>query len=303
MYGCCCRPVLLLAALVAFADLASAQIGVGPAGNNDLGQYISVGMTVRPYRYYYDAEPPPPPRTISYLERPVPELRLDAVPLQLVLDQLGETAGVNFMVLWRQLGDAGVEPATPITLRAKQLPLKTVLWLVLNQAAPDDVVLAYRASRDLLLISTQEHFSKQILVRIYDVADIVAPRIEQPEFFIGTERTFVTGLEGVVGDSVGIVRPITQTYRSGVGVRFGGRAYDPDNPFQRNQQDTSNDAFSEEGRRRKMEELIGVITTTIEPDSWDVNGGTGSIQPFRDQLIVRASPFVHQMIGGPLSEE
>ena len=52
-----------------------------------------------------------------------------------------------------------------------------------------------------------------------------------------------------------------------------------------------------------MRQLIDVITNTIEPDSWAVNGGAGTIAPFKGMLVVRNTPSVHQKISGPLSEQ
>jgi hypothetical protein len=52
-------------------------------------------------------------------------------------------------------------------------------------------------------------------------------------------------------------------------------------------------------QQRRLRELIALITTSLEPESWAANGGSGTIVPFRDRLIVRNSPFVHQQLGGP----
>ena len=46
-----------------------------------------------------------------------------------------------------------------------------------------------------------------------------------------------------------------------------------------------------------------MITTAVEPDSWLVNGGLGSISPWNGMLVVRNTPLVHQQIGGYLSSK
>jgi len=50
------------------------------------------------------------------------------------------------------------------------------------------------------------------------------------------------------------------------------------------------------------QELIELIQRTIKPDSWDVNGGQGSIFYFRPlmALVVRATSEVHGDVGGLL---
>jgi len=50
------------------------------------------------------------------------------------------------------------------------------------------------------------------------------------------------------------------------------------------------------------DELIDLITTTVSPDHWNVNGGPGSIAFFRPSLalVVRATGEVHSNLGGLL---
>ncbi|GAA4425085.1 hypothetical protein [Bremerella cremea] len=40
-------------------------------------------------------------------------------------------------------------------------------------------------------------------------------------------------------------------------------------------------------------DLYDVITTTLEPENWDVLGGTGTVQVFQNSMLVSASPRVH----------
>ena len=52
--------------------------------------------------------------------------------------------------------------------------------------------------------------------------------------------------------------------------------------------------------RDSGQELVDLIQTTIAPDSWDVNGGPGSIvyyQPLR-VIVVRQTDRVHELLGG-----
>jgi hypothetical protein len=49
--------------------------------------------------------------------------------------------------------------------------------------------------------------------------------------------------------------------------------------------------------------LIDLIRNTIEPDSWDVNGGLGRIAYYGDPfyvLVVRNTAEVHHQLGGAL---
>ncbi len=54
--------------------------------------------------------------------------------------------------------------------------------------------------------------------------------------------------------------------------------------------------------QQNAQALIDLITNTIEPDSWEINGGQGRIiyfSPLR-VLVVRNSQNVHEQIGGAL---
>jgi len=52
------------------------------------------------------------------------------------------------------------------------------------------------------------------------------------------------------------------------------------------------------------QDLVDLIQKTISPQSWDVNGGPGSIYYWRQQhsLVIRATDEVHEQIGGVLEQ-
>jgi hypothetical protein len=52
-------------------------------------------------------------------------------------------------------------------------------------------------------------------------------------------------------------------------------------------------------RQAAAQELIDLITSVIEPQVWDVNGGTGgTIAYSHGMLVVKAPEFVHRQLGG-----
>ena len=83
-----------------------------------------------------------------------------------------------------------------------------------------------------------------------------------------------------------MVRPIIGRFEGGIYQRVLGSRW--------NEEPEPNE------QERKLRELMNLITTTLEPESWAVNGGSGTIIPFRDRLVVRNSPLVHQQLGGPI---
>lgn len=52
--------------------------------------------------------------------------------------------------------------------------------------------------------------------------------------------------------------------------------------------------------QRGADELIDLITTTIDPETWDVHGGNGSIFYYSNLrvLVIRQTQEVHEKIGG-----
>jgi hypothetical protein len=227
---------------------------------------------------------------VELLRGRVPEILFEEAPLEEVLAAVGDLAGVPVVVMWDQLDLMGIERQQPISLRARNLRLGTLLSLILREAGGADVSLAYRATGEMIEVSTTAHFEDHLELRIYDVRDLVAGRIRRMEMGIMTTRQYVESLEPVVGNTAALPRPVTRWFNSG--TFMGG------DEWWWRQDRLRDDDFSDEARRQRMRELIDVITTVIEPESWEVNGGRGTIVPWREKLVVVNSPLVHQMIGG-----
>lgn len=218
------------------------------------------------------------------------EVSLHEAPLDQALIELAEKLNVNILVRWDVIDAAGVARDTPISIRVRNIRVGQALWLILNQAAGSDTVLAWRADDELITISTAADFGEQMIVRVYDVQDIIAPRLAHPSITIGREREYVAGLQPRVAAGAVGVQPVVGEWNSGVQL-------------------IGEDSGGQEGRNgqvddpeARMRELVNVITATLEPDSWDVNGGRGSVRPFRGRLVVRNTLAVHQMLGGPIRE-
>ncbi len=229
--------------------------------------------------------------TRQLLATRIGEIHFEATPLEQVFAALGELVDVNIIVRWQRLEDVGIARDVPVSLQLRELSLRSVLLLVMQQATGGDTVLAYRASPRLILITTREEFDRAFVVRIYDVKDLVTPEIEHPWMFIGSTREFVTSVEPVVGQGAAAVRPITEEWWGGTGAWFGG---------QRGYEDANYRPPRGKTKEELLRELVEVIQQTVEPDHWEVNGGRGTIAILGDQLVIRASPLVHQKIGGPL---
>jgi hypothetical protein len=234
---------------------------------------------------------------VAALEFRVPEVRYDDVPLEQVLDNLAGLANTNLTVRWQKLAEFGIKRDSPITLNVRNLRLRQVLWLVMNHPPLSDAKLAYRADSDMILLSTADDFGQEMIVKVYDVTELLQTRLARPTMTSARQHEIVETVVPQVAAGAVAVQPVTRNYGSGsilIGEDSAGDVYD--------QQDQGGGATGEEDniQQRRMAQLITTITTTVEPDEWVVNGGRCSIAPWRSHLIVRATPLVHQALGGPI---
>lgn len=222
--------------------------------------------------------PVPQSSTIRLLNERIPEVSFDSVPFEQVMDWVAEITGANVVVRWQALEDMGIERDKPITIKLKNLRLSQVLWMIMNEAGGADVKLAYRASGSLLILSTQEDLSKEMIVRVYDVSDLL---MNVPRF-----------------DNAATLDPAQALQQQGQAGGGGGAGAQL---FQSTQQNQQREDEGAEGA--DIQRLIELIQQTVEPDSWvEPGGGSGTIFAFRNLLIVYNTPLVHQQLGGSVAE-
>jgi hypothetical protein len=220
------------------------------------------------------------PSTLKYLNERIEQVAFEEAPLDQVMDWLAGLTPMNVVVRWQTLEDAGIERDKPISMDVRNLRLSQVLWMLMDEAGGTDLKLAYRASGELLIISTEEDLGKEMMVRVYDVSDLLvraqrftsAPRLDISQASQGSGQG---GSQNIFGGQGG-----------------GG------------QQDDDDDQRSGRGQGEDddIQELINLIIQTVEPDSWTENGGLGTIQAFRNLLVVRNKILVHQALGGYVEE-
>lgn len=209
----------------------------------------------------------------ALLERRLPEVRTDELPLDQMVEWLSAQASITIVVRWQNLEDAGVAREAPISLHARNLSLRKVLWLVLNEAAGSDLRLAYRADDDLILISTEDDIEREMVVRVYPIADL----LRRVPDFAGPRIDIAAAGAGQAGASV---------------FTAAGGATDQSAETAGPQAEVDDRPVSQRLRR--------VILRTVLPDEWAENGGRSTLEQFGDALIVRAPVRVHQALAGVL---
>lgn len=219
--------------------------------------------------------------TVELLESPVTDITFENQPLDSVVDWLqNEFPGLTIHVRWAQLEALSIARNKEITLAVKGFKMSQVLWMLMNEASGSETQLAYRASGNLILVSTAEDLGKEMITKVYDVTDLIvrirnfrdAPNIDIQQAGQGG---------GSGGGSTNI---------------FGGSQGGGQNDDQQDQNQQNGQADPE------MTLLIKVITDTVHTESWQVNGGKGTVTAFRRQLVVRNNIGVHQALGGAIEE-
>lgn len=222
--------------------------------------------------------------TLQLMNMRVPEVTFAGVPFEQVMSWLEEYTGVNVNVRWQMLEENGVEKDKPISIKARNLRLSQILYLIMNEAGGTDVKLAYRATGNLILLSTHEDLGKDMITRVYDVSDLLVriPRFTNAANLNPAQALNQAGQGGAGGGGGGqLFEDNEQSGEGGAGGMGEGGAV---------------------GGGTEMQQLVSLITDTVEPESWVANGGLGSITPLRGQIVVRNNILVHQRIGGMLEE-
>ncbi|MCH7592177.1 MAG: hypothetical protein IH989_05305 [Planctomycetes bacterium] len=227
------------------------------------------------------------PATLKLLHSRIPEVAFEEAPFEQVMEWVGEFTQANVVVRWEKLEDIGVDRDKPITLKVRNLRLSQVLWMIMNEAGGSDVKLAYRAAGNMLVMSTEEDLSGEMIVRVYDVSDLLA---NVPRFTNASRLDPAQSLNQLSQSSGGL---------GGRGGGGGGGGGGQSQLFETGQNDENDEDGDGSG---SMAEIVQLITDTVEPDSWVQGGGLGTIQPFRKHIVVRNTLLVHQRLGGYVSE-
>lgn len=212
-----------------------------------------------------------PPEPIDWQDKPFNEI------VEWLGNQESTGAPVNMNIIMKTLvmEEAGVDTEYEVNLQVRNLSLGKILNLVLGEVGGSDPAtqLGYVAQDNLLTLSTQDDLNSKLYLKAYDVTDII---LNVPDF-INAPTLDVTSLQERQG----------QQSRGGGGGGGSGQLF----------QGGSGDESGEESKRTaKMEQLVELIQETIARDSWQANGGEGTISFNGSSLIVYNTLEVHQKI-------
>ena len=179
----------------------------------------------------------------------------------------------------------GLDPAAPVTLNVTNKPALTVLEMILDQAAGDEEA-TWQLREGYVEVGTKERLAGGSAreIRYYPIKDLLfnPPQFNNaPELDLNNALNQSQNQQGGGGGGGG----------AGGGSGGGGNQ---GNIFSNTQPDDPRPTEAE-----LAEQIMDLIMETVEPDGWEINGGTWStIRYYQGTLIIRAPDFIHRQIGG-----
>lgn len=234
-------------------------------------------------------------------------LQFDNAPLSQVLEYLAKLAEVNLHLDPQGMAEEGVSSDTPVTINLSQeISLQSALNLIL-----EPLHLGYVIKDEVLKITSEQMRSGEVYTVTYNVADLVVPI---PNFVPNSRM----GLAGAYHEALGNLGFNNHGPFGGsaaplavVASRDGAAASGAINPNILAQMSGGAAGAGPKsmplgfgpgglggGAAADFDSLIDLITSTIQPTTWDEVGGPGSIAGFETNLslVVSQTQDVHEEI-------
>lgn len=213
--------------------------------------------------------------TMTLLLRPL-TVELQGERLEDVIDYVVNVTGADIQAYWiDDTNVIGLDPDQPINLRVRNASALQVIERALEQSAtafgePGSATWQFTEYGGFV-IGPKESLNRHTRVEMYDINDLL---FEIPEF--AEAPTF--DLNSVLQSSGG-------------GGGGGGRS-----PFQGGNQDDDRERIP---REELADEIIDIITSTVETEQWQDNGGdAATVRFFQGHLLVNAPDYVHRGLNG-----
>ncbi len=262
---------------------------------------------------------------LEKMKTPV-QARYTNQPLQSVMEELAQMAGVTIHLAPDGLAEQSVQPSQPVTLNTQDtIPLKSALNLILEPLNLD-----YTIRNDVLMITSKSKKDTDVYTVTYPVADLVIPI---PNF----QPSSNMGLEGALRSAMGTANNSAAPWMNAMGSSMsqmpvvaaqnvnnapdaamapggmgqvsvpmggsgagsamvgGGAGGGFGSPAAGNAGGASQEDF---------DKLMDLITTTVSPETWEANSGTGTISSFNVNLslVVSQTQEVHEQIANLLEQ-
>lgn len=217
-------------------------------------------------------------------------VRSDEETLKDLLERLAREFQFPLWLDRPTLIDEGISTEAPISIDMKGVRLQSALEAIL---AP--LQLTWLIEDEVLKITTTTRAADRLVTRVYDVRDLQSTReLQWPPAVRPGAAAPMSGMGGGPG-MFEVPGEILQQGFGGGGVAQGagggagaggGGAAGMGGPI----------------IRGPLSDLVVLIMNTIQPDSWDDNGGPGSMTPYRGLMVIRQTFAIHDEIAALLND-
>lgn len=213
-------------------------------------------------------------------ETKIAEIKFNQHEFRDVVDFFRESYALNIYVEWKALEAAGLSKSTPVTLNLRNVTVGRTLDVILSEVSTGvrgaDAQIMHIVDNGVLTISTLASLSRKPVTRIYPAADLLCR----------TRRAFTGGL--------GYPWRMTSFLPVEEDIDMGGTTggiFEDDSLSRRGYM---------AGTEEAAEELLQLIRTTIDRDSWgDPEGGgagMGIIQVMGTSLVITQTFKNHEAV-------
>jgi general secretion pathway protein D len=234
-------------------------------------------------------------------------LHFENAPLAEVIKRLASLAEVNIVLDPSGLEDEGITTNTSVSINIDGIRLKSALNLLL-----EPLRLGYTIKDDVLKVTSRMKQQGELLTVNYSVADLVVPirdfgpgqgsqGMQSSGFNMGN-LAYPGSSPGQmnVTSTGGLSRPAGQAFAQ-VDDREGARRTGGNSSFGGGLESAGTHGG---GVQADFNSLMNLITTTVQPDSWEELSGPGSVMPYRTtlSLVIRQTQAVHEEIADLLGQ-
>jgi hypothetical protein len=200
------------------------------------------------------------------------ELQFRDVPLKDVIAEVAKKARLPIRHSARALDDAAISLDTPVNYSIEGVSLRSALRMMLR-----DIGLTYVFRNEVLHVTTPDDAESELVTRVYDCRELLA--LASP-----------IAADGQRDPSVSL-SPSSPPANKG-GAPPAGAAP----PAAGNANAAPVVGCGSVARAQPFNPLINLITTTVEPNTWEEFGGPGAIAEYKGLLAIAQTDEVHEKV-------
>jgi hypothetical protein len=194
---------------------------------------------------------------------------LDDARLEDVMMFIEQAGNLQLDIAWLDTNTpVGLEKDALVTVTARNMTIQNLLEFALDRTGDEFNEATWQLTVDgIIEVGPKEWLNSKRTVKLYDIQDLL---------FVIPNFTDVPELD---------LDAVLQQSGGGGGGRGVFRVDDP------------GDIEIDEATR--AQEIMDIVTSTIDPDQWQINGGTGAtVRFYRGSLLVSAPGYIHRQLGG-----